>query len=379
MSGKESGKGPGKTGFQGTPSTRKADPKQPAKISSSKEATTVNAMEETNISGDNGQQDSDSEDISHDSVYAKMDNKMQVVEHKMVDMDQGLVQGFQQVGETLVTLDARIRNLEIIGGFTRSSPADSPPVQGNGINYGTRTVPTRLSFQSSVLELDPATVNQRRDSVIGAVQTDALRMRANDQTRLIVQSEAHMKIRWTEKTLDAFIRFVTDISLFQQSRQQAVFSLFTHFSEPLQNDVENLLLTHLSSTYTDRSQVAYAPLEHIYEVLLHLFKPRDLQTFNELLFTSCLPYRVKRPPGDHKKEFESTRSSIYILKRAFMERYKFLVESAKKTNNERSIPAFSFKDAGLFQTWLLLTPTGMRQSFQRDLDRTKYDSLERFF
>ena len=125
--------------------------------------------------------------------------------------------------------------------------------------------------------------------------------------------------------------------------------------------------------------MAHAPLEHIYEVLLHLFKPRDLQTFNELLFTSCLPYRVKRPPGDHKKEFESTRSSIYILKRAFMERYKFLVEAAKKTNNERSIPAFSFKDAGLFQTWLLLTPTGMRQSFQRDLDRTKYDSLERFF
>ena len=67
------------------------------------------------------------------------------------------------------------------------------------------------------------------------------------------------------------------------------------------------------------------------------------------------------------------------MREVFKERYGFLLESAKLTENERSYPAFNFKDGGLFHSWLQLTPAGMRQPFQQELERSKYDSLEKFF
>jgi len=317
-------------------------------------------------------------------INQKLDQKLEGIEIKVSDLGQGISKSVTKMEEKIEDLDSRIRNLEVIGGYMRDSdegevfsPTPITTVTGRSLPNPRST----RSFEqiSHSQDSDPATQDLRRDSIIGTLQTDAKRLMVNDQRHLTVKSEAHMKIKWTEKTLDGFIKFVTDISLFQQAHQQAVFSLFTHFSVPIQNEVENLLLNHMNATYTERSQVVRAPLEHIYEVLLHLFKPRDLAMFNELLFTSCVPYRVKNSETNYRRDFDKVRSRIYTLKRAFLERYRFLVEAAKKTKNERSIPAFNFKDGGLFQTWLLLTPTGMRKSFQRELDREKYDSIEKFF
>jgi hypothetical protein len=67
------------------------------------------------------------------------------------------------------------------------------------------------------------------------------------------------------------------------------------------------------------------------------------------------------------------------MKDVFTERYKFLVAAAKRTNNENSLPAFTFKQGGLFHTWLQLNPFELRESFQEHLERVKYDSIEKFF
>jgi hypothetical protein len=320
-----------------------------------------------------------------ESVRFSIDNKLETLGREVTkNIEDKLTVDLRVIGQSINSLQSRVHNMEVIGGYTaeRSPIQDSPNIPLDGVSFRDRALPIDLSFQrepASARLTEPTMHDHRRGSIIGSVQSDDILMRESGQRKLIVSSDKHLEIKWKDQTLDGFIKFLTQINLFQKSRQQSVPCLFTHFSEDIQNEVERLLLTHKSATYRDRSQVPWASLEDICQVLLHMFVPHDLSTFNELLLQSCRPYRVQRTQGDLKKDFKKTRSLIYTLREAFKERYKFLLDAAKATGNIRSIPACSFKEGGLFHTWLLLTPTGMRQSFQQDLERHRYESLEKFF
>jgi len=57
------------------------------------------------------------------------------------------------------------------------------------------------------------------------------------------------------------------------------------------------------------------------------------------------------------------------------------MDGAVKTKRKEAIPALTFKEGGLFDIWLSLTPEGSRLPFKQMLLNTgeKFDSLESFF
>ena len=107
------------------------------------------------------------------------------------------------------------------------------------------------------------------------------------------------------------------------------------------------MLKYQKTKFKEKSQLSYATLEDIHKAVLRIFVPSDLATFNDLLLQSCAPYSVIRTSSDYKKDFEDTSTGLYHLREVFKERYGFLLESAKLTENERSYPAFNFKKGDL--------------------------------
>ena len=315
-----------------------------------------------------------------DRMEKNFEDSRREVHANMESLHENLDGMLLQLNGSMESLGSRVHNVEVIEGYARRSPlteSASMPSPGASNRFG--PMPTNLALHHNINVIkdpDPTVSENRRGTIIGSVQSDAMMMRRN---RMAVESDDHLKITWTENTLDGFLTFVNKVGLYQKSRQQAVPCLFTHCSREIQDQLERLLLTKKPTIYRDKNDVSWASLEDISQMLLHVFVPYDLITFNELLFNATRSYRVQKPAGDVKRGFENMRSKIYTLRESFRERYRFLVEAAKATNNDRAIPALSFKDEGLFNTWLLLTPTGMRNSFQKEPDRNRYDSLEKFF
>jgi hypothetical protein len=77
---------------------------------------------------------------------------------------------------------------------------------------------------------------------------------------------------------------------------------------------------------------------------------------------SCSSYVVTQKGESY------SRTSNYTLKRKFTERYNFLLEASrrkgKKKQQHSRVPALNFKEGGVLQTFLNLTPEGSRESFK---------------
>ena len=297
-----------------------------------------------------------------------------------------LVSEMQGISQSILTIQHQLHSLESTNQAKakRDESQDSPIFLNSDANSRKTPFSRQLNQSSSSAQLADITFSfpeneegTGRDSVYGSLLAGDIELQASRdrERRLTVDSDKHMFIKWKVRTLDAFLVFLNQINLFQKAYQQVVPYLYTHFSREIQLEVKSLLIMTQPTKYLDANDASRANLQDIYQVVQHMFSPLDLQSFNQMLYESCKPYQ----PFFHPSDFKKTKTAIYNMKDIFMERYKFLVAAAKRTNNAGALPAFTFKQGGLFHTWLQLNPFELRESFQEHLERVKYDSMEKFF
>lgn len=126
--------------------------------------------------------------------------------------------------------------------------------------------------------------------------------------KLIVESSEHLKIIWEERALDGFLNFLEKIEKFEMHRDQMIKSLFTHFSEPIQNLVAEKLFARKTKYYT-RSDICKASNKDLYDAIQDIFAPNDLGHFISQLEFSCKKYAVKQSG----LFYTNTHSKLYGL------------------------------------------------------------------
>ena len=109
---------------------------------------------------------------------------------------------------------------------------------------------------------------------------------------LTMESDKHMEIIWSNKTVDGFLQFIEDMDRFVLMHNQPVANLYTHIAPDLQEVIAELLYIHKPHKYSSRHDVYQANIQDIYEMVQIHFAPRDLGHFNKLLYLSCKKYEV---------------------------------------------------------------------------------------
>ena len=127
--------------------------------------------------------------------------------------------------------------------------------------------------------------------------------------------------------------------------------------------------------YKNSKKVINARIEDILNAGKRLFAPEDLTHFNKVLFASCKKYQVEQ----RSFGYSETRNRLHQLRSKFGDRYDFLVAGAVMMNREEAIPVVNFKQGGVLNTWMLLTPEGSRSVFLAILINEKFSTLEKFF
>ena len=117
-----------------------------------------------------------------------------------------------------------------------------------------------------------------------------------------------------------------------------------------------------------------APVEHLTKVVQSLFCPQDKNHFNRLLKGSCASYAVEQ----RQENYLPVKAALIGLRVRFVERYKFLKEACKLYNLEDSIPNVNFKEGGVLNVWMDLTPELSRSSFKVALVNERFSSLGQF-
>jgi hypothetical protein len=149
--------------------------------------------------------------------------------------------------------------------------------------------------------------------------------------------------------------------------------LFFRMSEGVQATV-----THaMTQIYSDRYKSTYRVQDATREELLHAIKwhlcPSDCQDFNEKLVESCQDYKVQRVEDD----FSQTSVKLGKL-REKLKRYEFLSEACTLCKLSESIPKLKWKDGGILQVFLELTPEETHEGFKTVLTRVNYSTVEHF-
>jgi hypothetical protein len=108
--------------------------------------------------------------------------------------------------------------------------------------------------------------------------------------------------------------------------------------------------------------------------------PRDMDHFNRVLSNSCRKYKVEQVG----MSYLGTKQKLYCLKGKFKERYNFMIGGLKlqRQSNELPsdlVPALNFKQGGLLNTWMDLTPKGAQKSFINRLIQGSYNDIDSFF
>ena len=103
--------------------------------------------------------------------------------------------------------------------------------------------------------------------------------------------------------------------------------------------------------------------------------PRDCQDFNEKLIDSCKDYKVQHVDDD----FSKTSVKLGKLREKFEERYEFLREACILCKIEEAIPNLKWRDGGLLQIFLELTPEETHEEFKTVLTRmSTYTTVDHF-
>ena len=235
------------------------------------------------------------------------------------------------------------------------------------------TSPTTSSIHELDINLPETNIRRvnRRDSAYNRLTT----FKSNAKEGVLsVESDKHLNIIWSVRTVDGFLKFLEDIDKFVLTYNQQIPYLFTHISEDLQEVLAELLYVHKPQKYTSKNDVFKVTTQDLFDIVQIYFAPKDLGHFNILLLGACKKYEVFQK-GEY---FAPTRLKLYGLRQKFRERFEFLSEGAARLNRRDAIPAINYKFGGLLNIWTDLTPEGTRDSFRQMLINGKYESIDDF-
>jgi hypothetical protein len=150
---------------------------------------------------------------------------------------------------------------------------------------------------------------------------------------LTMESDKHIEIIWSNKTVDGFLQFIEDMDRFVLMHNQPVANLYTHIAPDLQEVIAELLYIHKPHKYSSRHDVYQANIQDIYEMVQIHFAPRDLGHFNKLLYSSCKKYEV----AQRGENYSPTKLKLYGLRQRFKERFDFLSEGAVRMQRRDAI------------------------------------------
>ena len=179
-------------------------------------------------------------------------------------------------------------------------------------------------------------LGDRRESLVDQVATYRPKTAV---TRLVTESQEHLKIVWEKRTLDAFVDFVERLLQFQRTYNQTVNHIYGHIGAELREIVAGIFLHEYPRKFKVKADVYDATIEDIGNVARFLLAPGDMADFNRIMYNSCRQYKVEQKGFWYR----DTKDQLMVLKLKFQERYTFLVEAALMAKKEREVPAMHIK------------------------------------
>lgn len=222
---------------------------------------------------------------------------------------------------------------------------------------------------------------KRRQSSLGAIlRFDEEVKSRNENTKIHVASDKHLEIIWSSRTVDGFLNFLEDVNDFQVNNEMQIKYLYGHIHRDIRDYLGNILSELWPNKYPDGGSCYKATKMDISEAARLLMAPRDLEHFTKVLTASCKRYEVKQLGIGYTR----TKQDLTRLKHKFRERYEFLTGGLKLLYQDGDIPAdmipaLNFKQGGLLNVWMDLTPVGARKSFITRLIQGTYPDLNSFF
>jgi hypothetical protein len=285
----------------------------------------------------------------------------------------------QEITAMKAELGSRINHLESRVESRRESRSSSPPTHTD--MELSKLAEAQLKIAESTLpyfsqnEQDRRKErNKGRDSIMGGLLRFEEEQGASTD-RIYVASDKQLSILWTERSVDGFINWLEDIRDFQYANGQRLKSVYSHVGKNIRDYVGDILRLYWPHKYSGSEKVYDATISDLEEAAQILMVPNDLDHFNLMLSHACKNYKVSQ----NSVSYEATRSNLLRLKTKFTERYNFLKSGIKIKNRMDANPAINFKQGGLLNTWMDLTPQGARDSFVNRLIQQSYKDLEDFF
>jgi hypothetical protein len=130
----------------------------------------------------------------------------------------------------------------------------------------------------------------RRDSGFQRLGSEVFTGRDNI---MVIESDKHLSIKWKNKTIDRYLKFLEEIEKFQLMNNQKVNFLFPHLEDD-QDLIAQQLAVEFPRKYYSRAAIHQVDVKDLTSVCQAMYCPNDTQHFLKLLHLSCSSYAVEQ-------------------------------------------------------------------------------------
>ena len=227
------------------------------------------------------------------------------------------------------------------------------------------------------IEIDtkiPQRRGERRETVYGEV-TRSVQQVAELQDHVVLQTDSYNNIMLRGLTVDEVLNFYRKVYNYDVQHVVKIPRLFLRMNSEVQATVIHAMMQIYPNQYKSSQRVQDATREELLQAINWYLCPRDCQDFNEKLIDSCKDYKVQHVDED----FSKTSVKLGKLREKFEERYEFLREACILCKMEEAIPNLKWRDGGLLQIFLELTPEETHEGFKTVLTRVStYTTVDHF-